>query len=426
MKISILRFLYTVAIYAYGLSLKLAAFFHAKARLWVAGRENWEKQLREHIAPGEKWVWFHCASLGEFEQARNLIDAIKKCAPDHGILVSFYSPSGYEIRKHYSNADYVCYLPLDTPRNMKKWADIVRPQVAFLVKYELWLHMMGALHRMHIPVLLISARLTEESGFLRKPFAPLFRKAFLQCRAIFTQDDDSARLLESFTEHPMIIHSSDTRYDRVSTNVSEFVAIPEVEAFRRDRLCIVCGSTWPVAEAGLMKAYEKLRNDFDLCLILAPHEIDLSRIQKWIDAYPEESLRYADISNLNENHNVLWVDHIGKLSRLYNYADVAYVGGAWSKGLHNILEAAVFGCPIIFGSNIAKFPEAQDLVKEGGAFTVDSPEDLEGIFRTLLNDGQRRKEIRGKNSELVQHRQGATRQILQWCVNEKHLPTDCS
>ena len=415
-----MKLIYHISIHALGLAFRIASLFHPKARKWVQGRKNWEQQLKDHKKPGT-WVWFHCASLGEFEQGRNLIDYIHDHFPNYRILITFFSPSGYEVRKSYKRADLVTYLPLDTAANVRKFVEIIQPTVVFFVKYELWINLISELNRRKIPLVLISARVDKRSPFFTSMFASLYKKAFGSFQAIFTQDLTSARLIRDFSQHPQVIASSDTRYDRVAANRDTFTPLPEIERFRQNRLCLMGGSTWPKGAALMHAAYQALKDRYDLCMILAPHEIRPSSIQTWIDKFPKVSLTYSKIDQLTDQHDILWIDNIGMLSRLYAYADVAYVGGGWGTGLHNILEAAVFGCPVIIGPEHTKFPEAGDLIAVGGAFSIQDETEFIRQLEIMLAEDQLRADIQRTNVTFITDRAGATQQILDWCLKNNLL-----
>lgn len=405
--------IYTLLIYLYGFFLQIAAHFHPKAHKWVRGRKNWREELEKGRTPG-RWIWFHCASLGEFEQGRNLIEALKRDHPGLKILLTFFSPSGYEVRKGYKQADLVAYLPLDTPRNAREFVHIVKPEMAFFIKYELWLHTLRTLAENRIPTFLVAARVRADSAFLTSFFAPLYRQAFRDYRAIFTQDEATMRLLQSFAGVEEVHTSGDTRYDRVAATRTGFQPIPGVEAFKGQRLCWVVGSSWPQEERMILPVFDRLCRDVDLCLIVAPHEIHPEAIAQWVGQNPGISLTFSQISSLEPQHRILWIDNIGLLSSLYHYADIAYVGGAWGSGLHNILEPTVFGCPVIFGPKYRGFQEAIDLIDAGGAFSVDSETALYQQMHKLLENPEHMAEIRRNNETFVQQREGATAFILEW------------
>lgn len=403
--------LYQISILLLGLGLKLASLFHSKAQKWVEGRKDWRKKLQNHRKPQDEWLWFHCASLGEFEQGRNLLEAIKTRYPSYKILLTFFSPSGYEIRKNYPHADCVMYLPLDRKSSAQAFLDILQPKLSFFIKYELWLNYLQEMKRKDYPVILVSARVGEDSGFLKSIFALLYREAFRSFGAVFTQDVKTAELLRAFTQSDNIIESADTRYDRVRSNAEQFHPIAEIEAFKQDRLCIVVGSSWQEDESHLFEAIKALQN-LNLCWIFAPHEIHPQHIQENIQQFPDISLAYSNIQSLQNQHRILWIDNIGMLSKLYAYADVAYVGGAWKTGLHNILEATVFGCPVIWGPKDQKFPEADDLKEAGGGFSIQSTQELIHLLQKLLSHTELRQEISVSNRAFVQSQAGATEQIL--------------
>lgn len=416
-------FLYSISMRLYNAGLWAASFFHPKAQKWIAGRANWRAHLRQQIQErGESggWLWVHCASLGEFEQGRNLIEAIRQEAKTNSalpqkILVTFFSPSGYEIRKNYAHADIVAYLPLDTAANARDFLDIVQPSCAVFVKYDLWLHYLRALRHRQIHTLLISARMDKDSGFLRLPFRELYREAFAGMAAIFTQDEPTAQLLRTFSHNPNIHPSGDTRYDRVAANRAEWKAVDAAQLFIGERTCVVCGSTWQVDEEMLFASMEKLRaaGMTNICFVVAPHEINQSRMAAWEAKFPARVARFSagDFSPLRD---VLFIDNIGMLSRLYAYADVAYVGGGFGSGLHNILEAAVYGCPVLYGNKVRKFPEAVALQTAGGGRILSDANELHTALQQLLSDDALRANMGSAAQNFIQTQTGATAQIMTW------------
>ncbi|RMG75379.1 MAG: 3-deoxy-D-manno-octulosonic acid transferase [Bacteroidetes bacterium] len=411
----ILRIFYQIGIYTYGLLLRLAAFFHPKARRWVQGRRQWESRLRQALGPQTApLIWMHCASLGEFEQGRNLIDALHGRPEAPRVLVTFFSPSGYEVRKTYPRAAHVAYLPLDTPRQVRHFLDLVQPKLLVLVKYELWLNYLRALHRRDIPVVLLSARMDRRSRFLRSPLAPLYQQALGRMAHVFTQDEATARLLGPWVPSERLTISGDTRYDRVCSNRDHFSPVPGVEEFKGKRLCLVGGSTWPRGESLLLQAYKRLRERYDLCLIMAPHEIDARRLAAAVAQAPGTHILYSQLDQLRPSHDILWVDNVGMLARLYHYADVAYVGGGWGTGLHNILEAAVFGCPVLFGPQHERFPEAAELIAAGGGRDFHDLDSLVEALDCYFSQTSLRAQITQINRAFVEKRSGATAKVLAW------------
>lgn len=422
MKRQILYKLYSIGIHIYGFIIQFLSFFNSKAKKWRYGRKDWEQQLAQAIDSKRPLAWVHCASLGEFEQGRNLIDQLKAQFPALFIFVSFFSPSGYEVRKNYSQADYVNYLPLDTINNANLLLDILNPTFVCFVRYDLWLNLLREIRNRQIPSILISARLHSSSFFIHSPMSELYKEAFEGFSAIFTQNNVSAVLLREKCYKVEIIESSDTRYDRVHSNKLQFEALPNIEQFKRDRMCLIAGSTWPIGEKLLFQAYESLHKEEDYCMIIAPHEIHTHKIQAWIDKYETESITYSNIAQLKPHHRILWIDNIGMLSKLYFYANIAYVGGAWRTGLHNILEPTVFGIPVIFGPNYQKYPEALDLLEAGGAFSVSNLNMLIETIQSLLSNSELRHAIQKTNTTFIEDRVGATDQIIQWCSEHQIFP----
>ncbi|MEM6801845.1 MAG: glycosyltransferase N-terminal domain-containing protein [Bacteroidota bacterium] len=413
-----LDILYQLGIKMYAGAIKLASVFSPKAGLWLAGRKNWEAKLKEAVKSHNSWIWFHCASLGEFEQARNLIEYLKEQEKEVGILLSFFSPSGYEIRKNYAYADYICYLPIDSRKNARSFISLLRPKLACFVKYEIWINYIEEMCKQEVPAILLSARVRPNSSFFKSLLSPLYKKAFASFTHIFTQDEISKELLSSFSQNTQISVSSDTRYDRVLSTKKNFTEIAEVKSFKGNKLCIVCGSTWPKAEKMLIEAFIRLSKEYELCMILAPHEIRESRIQAWIASYPEISLAFSNIGQLNKGHNLLWIDNIGMLSRLYHYGDIAYVGGGWGSGLHNILEAASFACPVLIGPKHEKFPEAAEMIEAGGCFEIRDQESLEKQLRILIEEEELRSSVNRINTSFISSRSGATDLVISWMKKE--------
>lgn len=408
------KFLYHLGIHLYGWALHLAAAFHPKARKWVKGRNDWNNSLRENLPQKSQWIWVHCASLGEFEQARNLIEYLKNNQPEIGILLSFFSPSGYEIRKNYAHADHICYLPLDTAKNAREFVEILKPDLVFFVKYELWINYLNELEKRNIPTVLLSARVREKSSFFTSPLATLYKRVFRSFYMIFTQDEISKELIQDFSGTDKIMVSSDTRYDRVLANKEAFSEIPEIQQFKKDRLCIIAGSSWPKGEELLMQAFKELSQDLDICMIVAAHEIRESRISAWVQKYPRISQRFSKISELKDEDRILWIDNIGMLSRLYHYGDIAYVGGGWGTGLHNILEAATFGCPVLIGPIHDKFPEAAEMIEAGGCFEIKDIHTMKSHLKRLLESAELRAAINRINKDFIAERSGATEMVISW------------
>ncbi|WP_300602189.1 glycosyltransferase N-terminal domain-containing protein [Niabella sp.] len=365
------RLFYLLFLYAYRAAIFIASFFNKKARLWISGRKDMLHRLKQALEGNTAPViWMHCASLGEFEQGRTILETLKKEYPGHKVLLTFFSPSGYEIRKNYEHANWVFYLPLDTPSNARQFVRIVKPALAIFVKYEYWYHLLHELKKAAAPTLLISALFRPNAIFF-KSYGGFHRKMLRCFTHIFVQDSESKDRLSTVIPAATITVAGDTRFDRVVQIASGFTPIPAIETFLNRQpqpFVIVAGSTWPEDEKNLA-AYIKLKTS-NTCLIIAPHEINKEHINEIFTRFPEALLfsQLKDAPLLKSA--VLIIDNIGMLSRLYHYATITYIGGGFNKsGIHNTLEAAVFSKPVLFGPNYEKFAEAKALIKNKGAIS---------------------------------------------------------
>jgi 3-deoxy-D-manno-octulosonic-acid transferase len=373
---NIVAWLYTVGIHLLGVFYRLAGLFHPKAKQWVRGRNQIQDFLSNPLLEGPV-AWFHCASLGEFEQGRSLIEAFRESYPTYRILLTFFSPSGYEIRKNTPVADWVAYLPLDTPTQMRKFVHHVQPTCVFFVKYEFWPNLVQNLADRQIPMFAYSVILRPDQIYFRSGFE-FFREALTSFTHLFVQNETSQNLLEGIGYHNHTL-AGDTRFDRVS-RIKEQGQIPEVLwDWKRNRQVWVLGSIWK-EDWQLLRPF--IQQHPDQLFIVAPHEWDAT----W-QVESEVGLRWTDW-DLTEipTQQILWVDTMGQLSSLYRLADFAYIGGALGKGLHNTLEAAVFDIPIFFGNKrYQKFQEALDLLGAGAAWSVGSSDELSQQFHRLLD-----------------------------------------
>ena len=407
-----MNLLYTLGIHIYARGIRVASLFSPKARKWRQGRRNWRKKLVEAMDGKTGWTWFHCASLGEFEQGRPLIEALKAQEPDQPILLTFFSPSGYEIRKNYALADHVCYLPLDLPSNARAFLDTVQPRRAFFIKYDLWLHFLSALHQRSIPHYLVSSLLRPNSQFLRGPLKKLYRKAFSQFTWIFAQDQGTVDQLRAFTGLENASVAGDTRFDRAARLPESFTEVPGIAEFVGGRKCVVVGSSYAKEEEMLLAAMAELRK-WDIAWIVAPHEIDKARIAAQVEVHGERMGRYSKIETLPERAEVLWIDNIGMLSRLYHYAEIAYVGGGFGKTVHNTQEPAAYGNPVIFGPVYQGFREAVDMVALGTAFSISDARGIVEVIDGLFAEPEHLAELREKNRAYMQKMAGATEKVLE-------------
>ncbi len=380
-----MKVLYSFSIIIYAILLKIASLFIPKAKLWVDGRKSIFNKIKAEVEPGNI-VWFHAASVGEFEQARPLIEAIKKEYPLKKILVTFFSPSGYELRKDYELANYIYYLPIDTPKNAALFLDIIKPETVYFIKYEFWFNYIAEIRSRQIPLYLVSGIFREKQHFF-KWYGKWFRKHLRMFRHIYVQDNASAKLLGSLKLRNFSI-AGDTRFDRVYQNTLSVQPYDTVEHFVGDSKVLLAGSSWPQDEDLLIRYL--INTEQNIKLIIAPHEIHenhLISIEKsFRDFNPIRWSQHQSNDDALLNSQVLIIDSVGKLMHLYQYADVAYIGGGFGVGIHNILEAACFGKPIVFGPNYQKFKEARDLIELKGAFSISDYKELKNIFDKLFGN----------------------------------------
>ena len=403
--------LYNLSIFLLGTGIRVASFFHPKAKAFVTGRRDVFKKLNQRFAHNSSPVfWIHCASLGEFEQARPIIEAVKKEFTHYKVLLTFFSPSGYEIRKNYQYADEVSYLPLDTASNASRFVSIVKPSIAVFVKYEFWYHYSTVLKQKQIPILSTSSIFRKDQLFF-KGVGNFYRRILLNFTHFFVQNSESQKLLQSIGVTNVSV-SGDTRFDRVHEIVEKADRIPVAEKFKRDQHVFVIGSSWDED----LEVLIPFVNENKLKFIIAPHEISETSITSLENALEVKSIRYSEAEGKTlDEYSVLIIDNIGLLSRLYRYGEFAYIGGAFGKGLHNILEAACYGVPILFGNkNYLKFQEAVDLINRGGAFEIRDYSDLKAKYE-MLNVASSFLLACEVTRQYVHENLGATEKIMSYC-----------
>lgn len=394
------------------MAIKIAGCFNKKAKLWVKGRKGIFKNLKAAFDHNKKTAWFHCASLGEFEQARELLESFKEHFPDHNILLTFFSPSGYQTRKNYDKADNVFYLPIDTKRNAKKFISIVKPEIVFFIKYEYWFNYLSELKRKKIPVYIVSAIFRSDQHFF-KCYGAWFRKQLKSITYFFVQNEESLQLLQSINLNNAMI-TGDTRFDRVYRIVQESKDFKLIEAFKNSDMIILGGSTWPEDENIIFDLHKSIPQ---IKLIVAPHEIHYSRIQKLKEKAGEESILFSEANEKNiKKSRILIINNIGMLSHLYKYSDLAYIGGGFGAGIHNILEAATWGKPIFFGPNYLKFREAHDLIEKGGAFSIKTSNEIIKITTEMINNSEKLSATGELCKSYVIQNKGATDKILKYVI----------
>ncbi|RAK02976.1 3-deoxy-D-manno-octulosonic-acid transferase [Larkinella arboricola] len=400
--------LYTTSIRLYQATLQIAARFHLKARLAVQGRTGWIKQINAKLADNTAPIaWFHAASLGEFEQGRPVMETFRQQYPGYKILLTFFSPSGYEVRKNYAGADFIFYLPFDTPENARRFVEMVNPAIAFFIKYEFWYNYLRELKSRQVPVLSFSAIFRPDQIFF-KPYGGFYRSFLHFFDHILVQNQESVDLLKGIGITQVTL-AGDTRFDRVKQVADARKEIPVARDFKDGKPLLVIGSAWQ-ADMDVLITFLN-RFDRPLKVIIAPHEIHNDEIERWRSQLPGQTVRFSEAANHSslQPFNQLIIDNIGMLSSLYQYGEFAYIGGAFGKGLHNILEAATFRMPLFFGPNYGKFQEAVDLVKAGAAFPVTDSASLETVFRRLYEDPSKASAISG---DYVTQNTGATSKVM--------------
>ena len=387
-------------------ALPITKLFSPKMQLFVDGRKETFTLLKASIKPEDKVVWFHVASLGEYEQGLPIINSVKALFPYHKIVLSFFSPSGYEVKKNSSPADAVVYLPLDTAANAKKFLDLAHPDLSIFIKYDFWPNILNELKRRNLPALLVSGGFRADQLFFRSDIS-WFKKPLKAFDHFFVQNENSKQLLNSIGFNNITI-SGDTRFDRVSNQLQQNNTLDFIQEFIDNKLCIVAGSSWPEEEEYIKNFL--LQNSADVKIIIAPHTIDSERIRKFQNNINATSITFSEKHKENlANFQVLILDTIGLLTKVYSYADIAFVGGAiGTTGLHNILEPAAFSIPIITGNNFNNFPEALQLQSLKGLFAITSSEEFNAVLNKLIRDEHFRKSTGEIAGNFIEVNRGAT------------------
>ncbi len=420
--------LYNLFLLIYRIGLRIAALFNQKASDFLEGRKQqtclWEEIFANH---SHRVVWFHCASLGEFEQGRPVIEAFRKAYPNHKVLLTFFSPSGYHIRKDYEQADWVLYLPLDSPQQARRLVNLVRPELVLFVKYEFWYYYLRELSRQNVPVLLFAA-IFRPSQLFFKPYGGFYRQMLHFFREIHVQDDTSQQLLQSIHINHVTV-SGDTRIDRVAQIADAAAPVSIAAHFAYESKVVVIGSLWPDDWDVISKDVQQL---ITRCkFIIAPHEISESFLQDIEKVFGQGgAVRYSALLQTGaeglHHTRALLIDNVGLLNRLYIYGTVAYVGGGFKDGLHNILEPAAFGVPVVFGNRkYRQFREANELLAQGGAFTIAGTGELAAIISKWLNDADAYQKASATCEAYVKRNAGATQKVMasiQACLNHSLQP----
>jgi len=413
-----MKFVYPFLISAYGILITLASVFNSKAKLFSKGRKNVFKELDYWCDMNSKrTIWFHAASLGEFEQGRPLIEYIKEKYPHYSILLTFFSPSGYEVRKDYEYADHICYLPLDSSSNAKRFIHMVNPKMVFFIKYEFWHNYLKTLNNNNIPTFSISSIFRENQVYFKKP-KNFHNNILRNVTHFFVQNKASETLLKQIGISSTTV-TGDTRFDRVADITKSAKSLEVIENFIDKNLpTVILGSSWKEDLDIIGSILSKHIADFKL--IIAPHKVDTKTLDEIDSYFSVKVLRYSNYQICCDGgFSVLTIDNIGLLTSIYAYGDIAYVGGAFKTGLHNVLEPATFGSPVIFGPQYEKFDEAKNLVQSGGGKSISNAEEFEKIFLRLLDKLEREKSGQ-LAKEFIQKNTGATKEIIKY-LNEQNL-----
>jgi 3-deoxy-D-manno-octulosonic-acid transferase len=403
-----MKVLYNLGILIFNALAHLIAPFNTKASLWVKGRKNWTDKIAAKIEPGDRTVWIHCASLGEFEQGRPILESIKKVVPGLKIVLTFFSPSGYEVRKNYSDSDCVSYLPPDTPRNARKFIRLVHPEFVIFVKYEFWNNYISELHENNIPLFLISGIFRPGQHFF-KWYGSFFRRMLTKFDKIFVQDSRSQYLLADIGIKDVIL-AGDSRFDRVVQLTGTARDIPQIEKFRDGEKLFLAGSSWKQDEEIIVQYINRFPDKMKW--VFAPHEIDNSNIERLEKLFRVSVVRFSEFNESSAGARVLIIDNIGMLSSAYRYAYISAIGGGFGKGIHNILEPACWGIPVVFGPNHTRFREAVDLIASGGAKSFVDYNDFEKIITDWLTDSNKYSESAVEAEKYVKKNTGATSIII--------------
>ena len=414
-----MKILYNIFITLYRIIISIVALWNKKAQEWIEGRKGLLNNLAEKIHPSDRIIWMHCASAGELEQGKPVLEALKEAYPGYKMLVTFFSPSGYGAGKKYKKADIIAYLPLDTKKNATKFLQTVKPELVVFVKYEYWYHYLSAVRKRGTPLLLVSAIFRKNQVFF-KGYGGFYRKILGLYSRIFVQDEESLQLLKRIDINQGTV-GGDTRFDRVGTILQTFTELELIQNFVQQDQVIVAGSTWPEDEQ-IITAFITTYKD-RIKLIVAPHEITKEHINHVFSLFPS-AVTYTQLeADPSLQANVLIINNVGMLSRLYRYATITYIGGGFNKsGIHNTLEAAVWGKPVLFGPNYQKFKEARDLIAQGAGYSITTARDFNQAATELLHNGTLLQKSSKAAAEYVQLNKGATEKIMNY-IQENRLLT---
>lgn len=404
-----MHFFYNLTIYIISKIIPFIGIFIPKIKLFSEGRKQTIPILKEKLLKSDKIIWIHTASLGEYEQGLPIIKELKKTHPNHKIVVSFFSPSGYEIKKNSSDADVFVYLPLDIPSKVTEFLNILSPEMVIFIKYEFWANFLFEIKKRNIPLFLVSGIFRKKQIFFRW-YGGFMRSVLHNFTHFFVQDENSYNLLKSINLKNCTI-SGDTRFDRVCEILERDNSLSFIEEFKNNTTCIVLGSTWEDDEFLFLNFINSASKNIKF--IIAPHNIHSEKIKNLQKKIKQKSVLFSEKENKNlKEYQIFIIDTIGILTKIYSYADIAYVGGGMKTGLHNILEPATFGIPVLIGKNYTKFREAVELVQAKGVFSVATPTDFEKKVTFFISDTNFRKKTGNINATYIQHKKGATKRFM--------------
>ncbi len=408
-----MRFLYTIGIYIAGFLLKIVALFNHKLKMGVDGRANTFEILENAIQSHDQTLWFHCASLGEYEQGLPVFKELRKLYSSHKILLTFFSPSGYEIRKNTDVADVVVYLPMDTMANANRFLNLVHPELTVFVKYDIWPNYLLQLKKRQLKAILISALFRKKQSYF-KWYGSMMRRTLTSFEHIFVQNENSENLLKSI-DFQNVTLAGDTRFDRVSHQLEQDNHLSFIEEFKGNNICVVIGSSWPEDEELLIKFINEDTSN-DVKYIIAPHNIKTNQVKDLVSKLRPRTILFSEMEGKGlSDYSIFIIDTIGLLTKIYSYADIAYVGGAMgTTGLHNILEPAVFGVPIIIGKNHDKFPEAKQMIDMAGVVSIKNQNELNEVLKGFIMTEVKRIEFGELNSRFIASNKGAVVRIVDY------------
>jgi 3-deoxy-D-manno-octulosonic-acid transferase len=405
---------YNILIRFYFFGIWIASFFSIKAKKWIEGRKNLRAQIGSFSFQQNNWIWFHCSSFGEFQEGRNLIEAFRAAYPNCKLLLTFFSPSGYEVNNKYAVVDLVLYLPLDKPENAQFFLDKIRPKVVFFIRSDVWPNYIIEASKRKIPVFLASFTLTAGSSYLKFPVKNFYRNIFQKCKAIFVQNEEAAQILRDANFNSNILVTGSSRIDRIITISKEEFKSPELEKFIGGDFCVIAGSTHSKDREIFLETYSNLKAE-NIKWIIVPHDIDKNEILAAKRQMGEEMVCFSEIEGLTSKTKLLWIDKVGLLAKIYRYTNVVFIGGGFTKpGIHNILEPAVYGCPVCFGPNHRKQKEALDLIQSRGAEVIQNAPDLSAFILKYKNDKNVAEKTKVVNKNYLLKNAGGTNKIMKY------------